>query len=89
MSTHPDLAPWLAGLYVAPDARGRGVGSALVQYVVRQAAAMGAGRLYLYTASARGFYERLSWQPIGEEWYLDEAVTIMAIDTSEGDGVLG
>src|SRR5258705_8880243 len=31
MSSHPELSPWLAGLYVKPSARGRGVGSALAR----------------------------------------------------------
>jgi predicted N-acetyltransferase YhbS len=82
MATRRDLAPWLAGLYVAPAHRGRGVGSALARHAVRQAAAMGVGRLYLYTGPARGFYERLGWRAIADERYEGEPVVVMAIETA-------
>lgn len=61
----PDLAafpgPWLASLFVAPEARGRGLGQALVRALVAQAAAAGLPRLRLFTPWHRAFYERLGW----------------------------
>ena len=83
MSTHRDLSPWLASVYVTPTARGRGVASALVRRVVRQAAAMGVTRLYLYTPDARGLYAKLGWQMIAEEHFEGHPVTIMAIDPAD------
>lgn len=83
MSTHRDLSPWLASVYVTPAARGRGVASALVRRVVRQAAAMGVTRLYLYTPDARGLYAKLGWQMIAEEHFEGHPVTIMAIDPAD------
>ncbi|MEA2531726.1 MAG: hypothetical protein QOG89_3370, partial [Thermomicrobiales bacterium] len=77
-------SPWLAGLYVSPAQRGRGVGSALVRHAVRRAATMGVGRLYLYTGPGRGFYERLGWRPIADEWYEGQPVVVMAVQTSAG-----
>lgn len=81
MSTHRELSPWVSGVYVKPDARGQGVASALVRYAVRQAAGMGIARLYLYTDTARGLYEKLAWQIVGEDHYEGHRVAIMAIDT--------
>jgi GNAT superfamily N-acetyltransferase len=83
MDTHRELSPWLASVYVAPAARGRGVASALVRRVVGQAAAMGVMRLYLFTESARGLYEKLGWQMIAEEHFQGHLVTIMAIDPAD------
>ena len=80
MRMHQDLTPWLSGLYVTPAARGKGVGSALVGHLVAEARSMGIVRLYLYTSSARGLYEKLGWCPIAEDEYDDRHVTIMAID---------
>jgi len=80
MATRPDLCPWLAGLYVIPEARVRGVGSALVRHAVAKVAEMGIPRLYLYTSITRRFYEKLGWQPIAEDFYEGEHVTIMAIE---------
>jgi GNAT superfamily N-acetyltransferase len=83
MSTHPELTPWLASVYVTPAARGGGVASALVRRVMRQAAAMGITRLYLYTESAQGLYEKLGWQVIATEHFEGSPVAIMAIDLME------
>src|SRR5215204_2004974 len=52
MSTHREISPWVAGVFVAPAQRGKGIASALVRHAVSQAAAMGVSRLYLYTESA-------------------------------------
>ena len=59
MTTHPDLGPWPAAVYVAPAFRGRTVGSELVQQAVRRVAELSAEQVYLYTDDAQGFYERL------------------------------
>jgi GNAT superfamily N-acetyltransferase len=82
MSTHQELSPWVSGVYVKPAARGRGVGSALVRHAVAQAGAMGVTRLYLYTRSAQGLYEKLGWQAVEEDDYQGGPVTIMAIESA-------
>ncbi len=79
-ATHPEFSPRLACVYVKPDARGRGVASALVRQVVRVAATIGVQRLYLYTKGARGLYEKLGWQIIATEHVAGSPITIMAID---------
>jgi GNAT superfamily N-acetyltransferase len=81
MAIHREWSPWLAGVYVRSDRRRQGIGSTLVRHAVGAAATMGVSRLYLYTETAPGFYERLGWRPIAEEEYLGQPVTIMAIDT--------
>jgi len=80
MSTHPELSPWLSGVYVKPAVRKQGVASALVRHVVRQAGIMGFPRLFLFTPDARTLYERLGWNAVGDEEYAGERVTIMAIE---------
>src|SRR5262245_3150780 len=47
METHPELSPWLGGVYVIPAARGRGVASALVRDLTGRAAEFGVRELYL------------------------------------------
>lgn len=53
--------PWLASLFVVPEARGRGLGEALVRALVARAASAGLPRLRLFTPRHRAFYERLGW----------------------------
>jgi N-acetylglutamate synthase-like GNAT family acetyltransferase len=79
MSTHQQWRPWLAALYVHPAQRGRGVASALVKHATQAAQAMGISRLYLYTNTARGLYERLGWHLIEEDEYEGARVTIMSV----------
>ena len=88
MSTRRDLTPWVSGVFVKPAARGRGVARALVRHAVAQAAAMGVARLYLYTHSARGLYEKLGWSVIGHEDYEGKIVTLMSIETGGNVGGL-
>jgi GNAT superfamily N-acetyltransferase len=85
MNTRRELSPWVSGVYVKPAARGQGVASALVRHAVRQAAEMGIARLYLYTDTARGLYEKLAWHMIDEDHYEGHHVTIMAIDTGTNE----
>jgi predicted N-acetyltransferase YhbS len=80
MSTHPDLGPWLAAVYVVPAFRGQAVGSELVRRAVWRAAELGADRVYLYTDDAQGFYERLGWSTVAEEEYEGHCVAIMAVE---------
>jgi predicted N-acetyltransferase YhbS len=56
-----DLTPWLASVYVAPDYREQGLGSALVARVVEEAQALGFGTLYLFTTDRESFYGRRGW----------------------------
>lgn len=56
-----DLTPWLAALYVAPDYRKQGIGSALVRAIEQHARAVGCSEVHLYTMTAEPFYARLGW----------------------------
>lgn len=77
MDTRMDLTPWLAGVFVAPDYRRRGIGSALVGRVVECAAQLGVRRLYLYTPSAERMYSRLGWSAVERTSYRGAEVVVM------------
>ena len=61
---------WLISMWVAPEARGRGVGAALVEIVVAWAAANGIHRLLLEVADgnepAIALYAKMGFLPNGE-----------------------
>jgi GNAT superfamily N-acetyltransferase len=83
MDTHPELGPWIAGVYVRRDRRGAGIGRALNEHIAAAAAASGARTLHLYTGSAgsaRSYWEHLGWYRLGDEPYLGEIVSVMALD---------
>lgn len=77
MSARPELSPWLASVYVVPEARGRGIASALVQRIEREAKDAGQGLLYLYTPGQQRLYRGLGWQPLEQLSYRGEQVTLM------------
>jgi predicted N-acetyltransferase YhbS len=79
MYSHRELSPWLAGTLVDPSQRRKGVGTELVRHAVERAAELGVGTLYLYTETARPFYEKLSWSHLWEETYEGERVSVMAL----------
>lgn len=69
--------PWLASVYVPPEARRRGIASALVQAVERAAADLGHDRLYLFTASAPELYAGLGWRALERRDYRGESILVM------------
>lgn len=78
MDIRPDLTPWLAGVYVLAEHRGRGYASALVRRIEAEAAAIGVTRLHLYTPDAMDLYAGLGWVTDERCPYLGEQVTVMS-----------
>ena len=79
MTTRMDLFPWLASVFVAPEYRNRGVGSALVERVVEEAMALEIPVLYLFTPDREGFYARMGWSVLERSEYKVESVVSMSI----------
>ncbi len=80
MDTRPDLSPWLAGVFVAPEHRRRGIGAALVRGIIEDANLLGFQRLYLYTPSTEQFYARLGWSAVEWTSYRGVDVVVMSCD---------
>jgi len=59
-----NLTPWLGGVFVFPQHRGRGVGAALCRTVEREAARRGASNLYLGTFDNLEWYRSMGWRSI-------------------------
>lgn len=65
-----DLGPWLGGVYILPQFRGRGIATALCQTVEVKALDLGFDRLYLFTHGAETLYERIGWKRLEQtEWH--------------------
>ena len=60
----PELEPWLASVYVMPEARSQGLGSQLVKAVEREAWKQGVSRLHLHTTDRESFYAEHGWKTL-------------------------
>lgn len=57
----PDLTPWVASLYVPPQARGHGIGTRLFDRIQAEAGRLGFARLYLMTQHSQAVYAAGGW----------------------------
>ena len=53
--------PWLAAVFVVPEARKLGVGSALIDHVVNRSRELGYPEIFLYTDHQQQWYEKRGW----------------------------
>jgi GNAT superfamily N-acetyltransferase len=70
MDIYPQYEHWLGGVYVAAQARGKGLASRLAQEIAERAKEFDVQKLYLQTERlAGGLYARLRWKPIEQADY--------------------
>ena len=75
----PDIAPWLAQLFVFPNFRRRGAGALLIAGAIAETRKLNRSILYLYTSGTLpSYYEKLGWSRMGEIAYLGKRRVIMA-----------
>ena len=79
METRPDLTPWLASVFVAPEYRNNGIGKQLVLHVMNRAKTEGIKTLYLFTTDKEDYYQKLGWIINSVVQYHGHQVTIMQI----------
>jgi N-acetylglutamate synthase-like GNAT family acetyltransferase len=74
--------PWLAAVFVTPDARKFGVGSALVERVVSRTRELAYPKIYLYTEHQENWYESKGWTKIRDIVFLGLHHVVMQLDLS-------
>ena len=79
----PNLSPWLAGVFVRPQYRMRGVGSALAMRIAREAKALGFETLYLYTAHSETLYGRLGWKVLERCFHNNRNYAVMSLKQTD------
>ena len=62
LDERPDLTPWLAGVFVIPDRRGRGYVYHLFDEFERACQAVSVEAAWLYTNTAERVYLRAGWE---------------------------
>jgi len=77
ITTHPHLGPWLAGFYVRPELRGRGIGRKLVVAIEAAAQRLGFGQVYAGSGRAASLFQRAGWQVVERVSYHGEEIAIL------------
>jgi GNAT superfamily N-acetyltransferase len=78
MNMYPEWEHWLGGVFVPPQARGRGIASALCSKVQETAFSLGICALYLQTEKLDGgLYARLGWRGVDRVRYNGYDVLVM------------
>ena len=54
---HPDIYPWIAGLFVSPEYREQSIAKELIIRIINRAQELGYERLYLFTPTVSQEYE--------------------------------
>ena len=63
----PALSPWVAAVWVEPEARGAGIGRAIVLEAAKRTFGLGFETIYLCaTPQRRDFYTAMGWQVLEE-----------------------
>lgn len=78
MRSRPQYGPWLGNLYVVPEYRNAGIGSALVNRALLEARKLGVLELYLWTEKAEHFYQRFGFKSVERVYYLEQDARVMA-----------
>ncbi|OQX29714.1 MAG: hypothetical protein B0D92_02260 [Spirochaeta sp. LUC14_002_19_P3] len=76
ISHNPELTPWCAALLVVPEMRRRGIGSALVSALEREARRRDYRELYMSTDTANSIAEARGWKAIGSAESMRGIVTV-------------
>jgi predicted N-acetyltransferase YhbS len=77
-----DLSPWLGGVFVMHNHRGKGVASMLCHAIKQKASSMGIESIYLFTPDQQSLYERLGWRTIEAATWRGKCGNIMHISTA-------
>src|SRR5471032_2208245 len=61
LAHRPDLGPWLACVFVTPEARGKGLAERLIEGICEEAKTRGVARIYLHTQDQSAYYAKRGW----------------------------
>jgi GNAT superfamily N-acetyltransferase len=74
----PDLTPWLSSVYVHPDHRGEGIGTALANEIEGIAVELGFTAIHLFNPLSKGVFEKLGWTILKTEQVGGKEIAILS-----------
>jgi N-acetylglutamate synthase-like GNAT family acetyltransferase len=67
----------MGGIFVVKEYRGRGVATALIHRLIKEARRLSVKRLYLWTSSAEVLYANLGWVSLERFDYCGQIISVM------------
>ena len=77
LDVRPQLTPWMGGIFVVKEYRGRGVATELIHRLIKEARRLSVKRLYLWTSSAEVLYANLGWVRLERFDYCGHEISVM------------
>ena len=74
-------SPWIGGLFVVPQYREQGIGTALVEAAIAEATAAGHPIVHMAIRVDPASYIRGGWRVVGNVFSGDERVTVLRFET--------
>ncbi|MBT2338690.1 MULTISPECIES: GNAT family N-acetyltransferase [Pseudomonas] len=81
LPARPELGPWLACVYIAPEARPRGLAAQLIEGICCHAKEAGFTTLYLHTHNQSQYYAKLGWEVLErfEAWGKEQSLMFRSL----------
>lgn len=80
LADRPDLGPWLACVFISPDARGKGLAERLIEGISEEAKTSGVASIYLHTRDKHDYYAKRGWAVLDRFHAWDEEQWLMVRD---------
>lgn len=80
LALRADLGPWLACVFVSPEARGQGLAERLIEGICAEAKAKGVARIYLHTQDKHDYYAKRGWTVLDNFQAWDKQQWLMVRD---------
>lgn len=77
LDVRPRLTPWMGGLFVVKEHRGRGVATGLIHRLIKEARRLSVKRLCLWTPSAEVLHTNLGWVRLERFDYCGHEISVM------------
>jgi GNAT superfamily N-acetyltransferase len=77
LDVRPRLTPWMGGIFVVKEYRGRGVATELIHRLIKEARRLSVKRLYLWTPSTEVLYANLGWVRLERFDYCGHEISVM------------
>lgn len=83
LSDNPERKYWLGEIITRPSYRGQGIGTLLINELIKQASGQNITELWLYTPDMQPLYRKLGWEDKETRTVDGESVSLMVLNLNK------